>query len=81
MSVRSVAPPPARTSSSASVAVAIAVGAATAFVTGVASLLIAVLVVGGDDAVLSAMGVALTCGALAMPIAWWWSRRTVAERA
>jgi hypothetical protein len=80
MTLREIPAGRPRTSAGASTAVAIAIGAATAFATGVASLLVAVLVVGGDQAVMNSMGIALACGALATPIAWLWTRRRGAER-
>lgn len=61
---------------------ALAIGAVSAFVVAVLSLLVAVLLIGGDDAVFGALRIALAAGAIALPAAWLWlGRRTRARDA
>jgi len=50
---------------------ALGLAAVVALATAIAALLVAVLAVGTDRAVLGALIVALSAGALALPIAWW----------
>jgi hypothetical protein len=50
---------------------ALGIGAVAALAIAIVSLLIAVLVIGGDRAVLGALIVGLSTGAVATPLAWW----------
>lgn len=50
---------------------AFAIGAFTAFLTAVPSLLFAVVIMQSDDAVLGALAIALSAGMLAVPVAFW----------
>ena len=47
------------------------IAAVTALVAAIFSLLIAVVLVGGDEAVFGALRIASSIGLLALPIAWW----------
>lgn len=50
---------------------ALGIGAVTALATAIVALLIAVVIVDGDRAVVAALVVALSAGAVATPLAWW----------
>ncbi|MBY0279844.1 hypothetical protein K2Z84_31295 [Candidatus Binatia bacterium] len=50
---------------------ALGIAAVTALVAAIFSLLVAVLIVGGDDAVFAALKVAGSIGILALPVAYW----------
>lgn len=50
---------------------ALGIAAVTALVAAIFSLLIAVVLVGGDGAVFGALKIASSIGLLALPIAWW----------
>lgn len=50
---------------------ALGIAAVTALVAAIFSLLIAVVLIGGDEAVFGALKVASSIGLLALPIAWW----------
>ena len=61
------------------VAVAFGVAAVTAFLTAIPCLLVAVLIVGGDRAVMMALVIALSAGAVAFPTAWWLHARATRD--
>ena len=50
---------------------ALGIAAVTALVVAIFSLLVAVVLVGGDAAVFDALIVASSAGVLALPVAWW----------
>lgn len=50
---------------------ALGIAAVTALVAAIFSLLIAVVLVGGDEAVFGALKIASSIGLLALPISWW----------
>lgn len=50
---------------------ALGIAAVTALIAAIFSLLVAVLVIGGDDAVFGALEVAGSIGILALPVAYW----------
>ncbi|MFM7143589.1 MAG: hypothetical protein ACKO2K_16915 [Alphaproteobacteria bacterium] len=54
---------------------ALGIAVLSALMTSIPSLLVAVLIVGGDRAVVGALGVGLAVGAVVGPTAWWWLGR------